>query len=75
MSIVMSNSPPAPSDYFTSGQHFLETFRFSPKQPETQTHGDSKVYFLKQQTQLFLAKNNKKTTNLLSLNHLFRYLL
>ena len=50
MSIAMSNSAPAPSDYFTSGQHFLETFRFSLKQPETQTHGDSKVYFLQRQT-------------------------
>ena len=45
MSIAMSNSAAAPTDYFTY-QHFLETFRFSPKQPETQTHGDSKVYFL-----------------------------
>ena len=50
MSIAMSYSAPAPSDYFTSGQHFLETFHFSPKQPETQTNGDFNVYFLKRQT-------------------------
>ena len=58
MSIAMSNSAPVPSDYFTSGQHFLETFRFSPKQSETQTHGDSKVYFLQRQTWLSLHTAN-----------------
>ena len=58
MSIAMSNSAPAPSDYFTSGQHFLETFLFSTKQPETQTHSDSKVYFLQWQTCLSLHTAN-----------------
>ena len=37
MSIAMPNLAPTPSPYFTSGPHFLETTRFSPKQPETQT--------------------------------------
>ena len=32
------------------GNIFLKHSRFSPKQPETQTHGDSKVYFLQRQT-------------------------
>ena len=58
MLIAMSNSTPAPSNYFTSGQHFLKTFRFSTKQPETQTHGDSKVYFLQRQTWLSLHTVN-----------------
>ena len=31
---------------------------FSPKQPETQTHGDFNVYFLKQQTWLLLPTAN-----------------
>ena len=31
MSIAMSNSAPAPSDYFTSGQQFLETFMLLPQ--------------------------------------------
>ena len=31
MSIAMSNSAPAHSDYFTSGQHFLETFTLLPE--------------------------------------------
>ena len=31
MSIAMSNSAPTPSDYFTSGQHFLETFTLLPQ--------------------------------------------
>ena len=54
MSIAMLNSAPTPSPYFTSGPHFLETFCFSPKQPETQTHSDFKVYFLQRQTWLSL---------------------
>ena len=58
MLIAMFNSAPAPSDYFTSGQHFLETTRFSPKPPETQTHGDFNVYFLKQQIWLLLHTTN-----------------
>ena len=54
MLIVMSNSAPAPSDYFTFGQHFLETFTLLHEKPEPQTNGDFNVYFLKQQTWLLL---------------------
>ena len=43
VSAAMQNSAPT-SSYFTSGQHFLETFCFSPKQPEPQTHGDYKRF-------------------------------
>ena len=32
------------------GNIFWRHSRFSPKQPETQTNGDSKVYFLQRQT-------------------------
>ena len=41
------------------GNIFWRHARFSPKQPKAQNHGDFKVYFLKQQTQLlphFMAK-------------------
>ena len=31
MSTTMPNSAPTPSDYFTSGQHFLETFTLLPR--------------------------------------------
>ena len=34
------------------GNNFCRHSRFSPKQPETQTHGDFNVSFLKQQTRL-----------------------
>ena len=54
MSIAMQYSAPAPSDYFTSGQHFLETSTLSPKTTRTTTNGDFNVYFLKQQTRLLL---------------------
>ena len=42
------------------GNIFWRHSRFSPKQPETQTHGDSKVYFLQWQTWLLLnySKHN-----------------
>ena len=36
------------------GNIFWRHSHFSPKQPETQTHGDFNVYFLKQQTRLLL---------------------
>ena len=40
------------------GNIFWRHSRFSPKQPETQTHGDSKVYFLQRQTWLSLYTAN-----------------
>ena len=58
MLIAMLNLAPTPSPYFTSGLHFHETTRFFPKWPETQTHGDSKVYFLLRQTWLSLHTAN-----------------
>ena len=35
MSTAMQNSAPTPSDYFTSGQHFLETFTLLPETTRT----------------------------------------
>ena len=40
------------------GNIFWRHSRFSPKQPETQTHGDSKVYFLQRQTWFSLLTAN-----------------
>ena len=48
------------------GNIFWRHSRFSPKQPETQTHGDFNIYFFKQQTWLLLDTANVQRHALLS---------
>ena len=45
------------------GNIFWRHSRFSPKPPETQTHGDFNVYFLKRQTWLSLHTANIPPSN------------
>ena len=63
MSIAMSNSAPAPSDYFTSEQQFLETSTLLPKTTRTTTNVDFNVYFLKQPTRFLLKYGEHNPSN------------
>ena len=58
MSIAMSSSAPAPSDYFTSGQHFLETSTLLLEITRNTKSRWFNVCFLKQQTWLLLLTAN-----------------